>query len=294
MAASTKNPEDPTQPATGITMSAGYARTIAQLAYVWGWPMVNMVNRNAKITQAPRPSRLNGVLPAAPRGRLAMLSDYIDPAETFVTCPNQDVVYGLSYLSLDEEPVVVQVPDFGDRFWVYALYDARTDQFGDIGKPYGTKPGFYVLAGPNWSGDTPDGVEGVLRCPTALAAAIPRVFLNDTDEDRAAIQSAINGIGIYPLTEFDGTMKTTDWANLPTLEGPPSDGGGETKWVVPEKFFDELGGVLDAVPPLPGEESMYAQFRLLLDCAAKDDDIKKVLVDTAVATETDVIKPFFE
>jgi hypothetical protein len=24
------------------------------------------------------------------------------------------------------------------RFWVYALYDARTDEFSEIGKPYGT------------------------------------------------------------------------------------------------------------------------------------------------------------
>jgi hypothetical protein len=28
------------------------------------------------------------------------------PAETFVTCPNQDVVYGAGYFALDKEPVV--------------------------------------------------------------------------------------------------------------------------------------------------------------------------------------------
>jgi hypothetical protein len=106
-----------TQPATGIEITTGYA----QMAYVWGWPLVNMVNRHRTITQAPRPGLLNGVLPVAPQGRLAMLADYIDPSETFVTCPNQDVVYGLAYFSLDAQPVVVQVPDFGDRFWVYAL-----------------------------------------------------------------------------------------------------------------------------------------------------------------------------
>ena len=70
------------------------------------------------------------------------------PQETFVTCPNQDVVYGLGFFALDEEPVVIQAPDFGNRFWVYALYDNRTDQFGQLGQPYGSKPGFYLLAGP--------------------------------------------------------------------------------------------------------------------------------------------------
>ena len=37
-----------------------------------------------------------------------------------------------------------------------------------------------------------------------------------------------------------------------------------------------------------------AQFRLLLDAAAKDPELKKVLVATAVETEQKVIKPFFE
>lgn len=282
-----------TQPVPGVVMQPGYTRTFGQTAYVWGWPLVNMLNRNASITRAPHPGRLNGVLPAAPRGRLAMLSDYIDPAQTFIACPNQDVVYGLSYMSLDEEPVIIQVPDFGDRFWVYALYDQRTDQFGELGKPYDSKPGFYLLAGPNWKGDKPAGVEAVLRSSTALAAGIPRVFMDDTPEDRAAIQPVINQINIYPLTEFDGQMKTVEWANLPSLPTPPAQGGGETRWVIPEQFFDQIGTALDTVAPLPGEEGLYAQFKALLD-AGKDAEVKKVLTDTAVAAETDVIQPFLQ
>lgn len=282
-----------TQPATGIHMQPGYAKTIAQMAYVWGWPMVNMINRRAAITKAPQPGHLNGVLPAAPRGQIAMLADYIEPSETFVTCPNQDVVYGLGFFSLDEQPVVVQVPDFGDRFWVYALYDARTDQFGHLGKPYGSRPGFYLLAGPRWRGLKPDGITDVLRCSTSLANAIPRVFQDDTPEDKKAIQSVINQVVVYPLKDFTGRMKTIEWNKVPDIPGPKSS-GEETKWVVPEKFFDEFGEVLDIVDPLPGEEALYAQFRLLLDSAEKDADLKKLLVDTAVETDHDVIKPFFE
>lgn len=286
-------PRTLTQPATGILMQPGYAKTIAQTAYVWGWPMVNMINRRAAITKAPQPGHLNGVLPAAPRGQIAMLADYIEPSETFVTCPNQDVVYGLGFFSLDEEPVVIQVPDFGDRFWVYALYDARTDQFGHLGKPYGSKPGFYLLAGPRWSGLKPDGITDVLRCSTSLANAIPRVFQDDTPEDKKAIQSVINQVVVYPLKDFTGQMKTIEWSKVPDIPGPKST-GEETKWVVPEKFFDEFGEVLDIVDPLPGEEALYAQFRLLLDSAAKDSELKKLLVDTAVETDQAVIKPFFE
>lgn len=281
-----------TQPTPGVVMHPDYARTIAQMAYVWGWPMVNMINRRAAITQAPQPGHLNGVLPAAPRGQIAMLADYIEPSETFVTCPNQDVVYGLGFFDLDAEPVVIQVPDFGDRFWVYALYDARTDQFGRLGKPYGSKPGFYLLVGPNWQGLKPAGITAVLRASTSLANAIPRIFQDDTPDDRKAIQPVINQVVAYPLKDFTGQMKTIEWAKVPDIPGPKSS-GEETKWVVPEKFFDQFPEVLDIVDPLPGERAMYQQFRLLLDAAANDPELKKTLVATAVETDEKVIHPFF-
>ncbi|MGA8103767.1 MAG: DUF1254 domain-containing protein, partial [Candidatus Acidiferrales bacterium] len=54
------------------------------------------------------------------------LTGYVNPAETFIADPNQDVVYGLGYLSLEKEPVVIQAPDFGDRFWTLPVYDAES------------------------------------------------------------------------------------------------------------------------------------------------------------------------
>jgi hypothetical protein len=282
-------------PSAEVVPHPEYVKALARSAYVWGWPMVNMLNRRSSITQAPHAGMLGGILPVAPQGQIAMLNDYINPDQRAVACPNQDVVYGLGFFDLDRQPVVIQVPDFGDRFWVYALYDQRTDQFGELGKAYGTKPGFYLLVGPNWDGEVPDGIVGVARASTPLANAIPRIFLNDTDEDRAAIQPLINQVVAYPLSDFDGRMKIVDWSSLPDIPNPDQgDGGSETRWVVPEKFFDEFGQVLDMVPPLPGEEAMYAQFRWLIDVAAKNPEIEQLLVKEAIATEKDVIAPFVQ
>ena len=108
-----------TKPASGVIMPEGYVRAMAQLAYIWGWPLVNMVNRRAAIA-SPVPGLVGGFVPVAPRGRIAMLSDHIAPQETLRHLPNEDVAYGLGFFSLDVEPVVIQVTDFGDRFWVYA------------------------------------------------------------------------------------------------------------------------------------------------------------------------------
>jgi hypothetical protein len=137
-------------PAPGTAMTKPYVQMVARMAYFWGWPLVNAANRAVAFSKAPEPGLLGGVVPVA-YNHLAMLTGYISPDQRFIACPNQDVAYGAGFFDLDKEPAVIQVPDFGDRFWVYALYDGRTDEFAEIGKQYGTKPGFYLMVGPNWT-----------------------------------------------------------------------------------------------------------------------------------------------
>jgi hypothetical protein len=278
---------------SGTIMTKEYVETVGRLAYLWGWPLVNNVNRATAVAALPGPGRIGGVIPAAPPGYVSMLTDYIDAAEHFVTCPNQDTVYGAGYQHLDTKPVIVQVPDFGGRFFTYQLADARTDSFASIGKQYQTKPGFYLLVGPNWKGDVPPGINAVYRSPTDLVAIFPRVFMDDTPEDRAAIQPLIGQVMVYPLSEFDGKMKTKDWKSTPAFPAPPS-GSGETQWVIPEKFFDELPGVMKSIPPLPGEEAIYSMIESVLVGAEKNPETKAVLVQTAVAAERELIKPLFD
>jgi hypothetical protein len=279
-------------PPPGTAMTTAYVQSVGRMAYLWGWPLVNMANRGAAFSKAPEPGLLGGVLPFA-YNSVAMLTGYVSPEQTFVTCPNQDVVYGGGFFALDKEPIVFQVPDFGDRFWVYALYDARTDEFSEIGKAYGTKPGFYMIAGPDWKGETPAGITAVVRSSTALAFAVPRIFLDDTAEDHVAIQSQLKQINFYPLSRFDGKMKLMDWSKLPDFPAPKSSGKGETKWVNPETFFDQLPAVMKSVPPMPGEEALYQWIGSVLDAAGKDPAIKKTLTETAVASESEMIDPFF-
>ena len=110
------------------TMTKAYVEMVGRIAYFWGWPLVYVYNQRTELTKVPEPLMLNDAIVLAPMNQVAMLTGYVNPAETYIADPNQDVVYGLGYLSLEKEPVVVQVPDFGDRFWTLPVYDARTDQ----------------------------------------------------------------------------------------------------------------------------------------------------------------------
>ena len=107
-----KSADDVAGTPPGTVMTKEYVEMVGRLAYIWGWPLVNQINRRAAFSQVPEPGRLADVLPVAPPGQIAMLTDYIKPEQTFVTCPNQDTVYGAGFQKLDTMPVVVQVPDF--------------------------------------------------------------------------------------------------------------------------------------------------------------------------------------
>ena len=283
-----------TGPVADTKVTEAYVRMMAREAYFWGWPMANIFNRRQAFKDLPEPGLLGGIVPVAPINQLSLLSDYIDPAERLVACPNQDVVYGAGSIALDLEPVVLQVPDFGGRFWVYQVVDLRSDSFAELGKMYDTKPGFYLLVGPDWQGKVPAGITKVFRARTNTGFVIPRVFQDDSDADRKAIQPALAGIDMYPLSKYDGKVKSRDWAKLPKFPAQAAAGNGETKWVMPEKFFDELPALLKDAKPLPGEEARYAQMAALAAIAKADPRLKAAMIDEAKRADSEVIDPLLQ
>jgi hypothetical protein len=278
-------------PIPGTGMTKDYVQTVGRAAYFWGFPLVATNNRRAAFAKAPERILLGGAVPMAPVGYNTMLNDYIKPDQDFIVCPNQDVVYGGGFTALDKEPTVIQVPDFGERFWVYPLYDTRTDEIARIGKQYGSKPGFYMIVGRNWKGDVPAGIVDVVRSPTDLVFAIPRIQMDDTAEDRKAIQAPVSQVVMYPLSQFDGKMKSVDWSKIPSV---PVPAGPPNQWANPETYFDDLPAVMKEVPALPGEEALYGQIAAVFEAAAKDPALKTALVDSFVAADKELIKPLLQ
>jgi hypothetical protein len=277
-------------------ITEAYARMVARDAHFWAWPLVNIFNKRLAFEHVPEPGLMGGILPVAPHNRLALLTDYVDPGQRFVACPNQDVVYGGGIFTLDKSPAVIQVPDFGKRFWVYQVVDLRTDSIADLGAMYGTKQGCYLLVGPRWKGKAPKGIRKVFRSGTNTGFIGPRVFQDDTAQDKRAVQEVLKGIGMYPLREYDGRVKQFDWHKAPSFpEAEDATGkGAETRWVFPETVFDQLPLVLEDAPALPGEEVRYAQMRALLAAALKDPSMKKAMIDEATRAESELVGPLLQ
>ena len=280
-------------PAAGIpdARSAADVKAVAAEAYVWGWPLAYVHKVREALERVPAPGRSGG-MPVAPLNRLAMLSDRATPRLRGVACPNQDVIYGFGMFDLEASPVVLQVPDFGGRFWLYQLGDQRTDAFADFGSMHATAPGFHLVVGPSWSGTPPAGIVRVVRSPTRYAYCLPRIFVSDSPGDREAALPAVAQVNAYPLDEFDGHMRVVDWSKarwLPDLTGK----GRRGVEVSPEGFLDLLPELLHDVPPRPGEEPLYARLRRLVRLLDTDPAARRDAAEAIHATDRDVVAPLF-
>ena len=88
-------------------------------------------------------------------------------------------------------------------------------------------------------------------------------------------------------------MKIVDWKKTKSTP-PDNSGGGETKWVKPETFFDQLPDIIKEVPPQSGEEVLYAQINSLLDAIGKNPKLKEAAKKAAIEAEQDLITPLLQ
>ena len=86
----------------------------------------------------------------------------------------------------------------------------------------------------------PPGIRRVFVSQTRTGVVIPRVFRDDSVPDLKTVQRLISQLGLYPVAQFDGRMKTTDWRQVPVVPAAAGGGDAETRWVAPETFLADL------------------------------------------------------
>ena len=108
-------------------------------------------------------------------------------------------------MDLRTEPMVLTVPPIEkERYFSIQLIDAYTFNFAYIGsRATGNDGGSFLIAGPNWKGETPKGVKKVFRSETELVLAVYRTQLfNPGDLDN--VKKIQAGYKVQPLSAFLG------------------------------------------------------------------------------------------
>ena len=141
---------------TATPTASDEAWTIAVEAYVYLYPLVTMELTRRQLTNAPAGTRPGfGPMNAFHHVRQFPPADF-----KAVVRPNFDTLYSSAWLDLTDEPMIVSVPEAGDRYYLLPLYDMWTDAFAVPGtRTSGPGAGDYVILPPGWQGAVPEAVE---------------------------------------------------------------------------------------------------------------------------------------
>ena len=149
------------------------------------------------------PGMAMGLFPGSPRNRMGYLDDYMPAEQRKIVTPNNDTIYGAAFCDLGVEPVVVQTPEAVPQghYWTFQIVDAFTTVTHQLGSASGTAAGKFLLVGPEWQGEKPEGFVGVLHSPTNIAVVMARSFAARTPEAKAVARNVLNQMGATPLGE---------------------------------------------------------------------------------------------
>ena len=208
----------------------------AMTSFVYGYPLVYDLDEVAGFVQG------GGDLPiSAPWNTFAYARDLLGPETKFVS-PNNDTLYVMAMCDVRDNPVSLEVPATGSRYYVLQFVDAWTNNFAYVGRrATGTAAGRYLLTAADHAGPVPEGTT-VIKAPTGVFSIVGRVQVDGPD-DLAAVRALQDE---FRLASHDPTIVP---AGVPVADSAVDE---DLRWW--ETFRVQLA----AFPPPAGDAEFLA------------------------------------
>ncbi|MGI9262199.1 MAG: DUF1254 domain-containing protein [Woeseiaceae bacterium] len=162
--------------------------------------------------------------------------------DDWVVTPNEDTIYHRAFLDLRKEPIILVIPDMGDRPYWFPLGDMYHDFDGHLSwDTVGRSGGNYALCPPGWQGVLPDDVQRV-DVSTPIMWVLGRYAVDGSDDVPGATAKQ-DLTKLIPLSKW-GQAGTT----RPDID--PTDYPVFTRNDMTDarKFFTTLNAVLRMTP----------------------------------------------
>ena len=223
------------------------AQKIAKEAYIYGFPMVmNYKTMWNYVVDEDNPEY------KGPFNEVSCEARLFTPDDKAVVTPNADTPYCMFWMDLRAEPLVLSVPKMeGERYYSFQLIDLYTHNFAYVGSlTTGNEAGHYLLAGPGWDGEKPEGITDVIRSETDVIFNITRTQLFGPD-DLEKVKTIQGQYKLEPLSAFLGE-------EAPAASAKPDF----PEWVegsqFDERFLLYLDFIMDLLEkPGPGEDALW-------------------------------------
>jgi hypothetical protein len=192
--------------------------------------------------------------------------------DTAIITPNSDTPYSSLWMDLRAEPMVLSVPAVEkSRYYSVMLCDGNTFNYGYIGsRATGNEAGDYMVAGPDWKGETPPGIKKVFRSSTQFSAAVYRTQLFNA-ADMPNVVKVQAGYKAQPLSAY---LKQPAPPAAPAINFPKID-----KDMVKTNFFEYLDFALQFAPAGPEEQAIRTKLASIGIGAGKTFDFKDLSLE---------------
>jgi len=198
----------PIETVTVTETSVDELRTCAIEAYLYAYPLtsIEITRRAATRPDAEQPLRglVDFAISGAPMNRLARVPILPDPSFTDVVRPNVDTLYTMMFFDVAAEPLLVSVPDMGERYHLFQVMEAWTEVVASPGtRTLPDAHGFrFALLGPAWTGELPEDVIAV-RLGTDGGWMVGRIQV-DGEDDLPAVRAIQQQVRVEPLSALTG------------------------------------------------------------------------------------------
>jgi hypothetical protein len=249
-------PADP----SAVALTKEETKAIAEEGFIYGLPIV--MNYAVMYEYAVDEGNPEFKAPFNQIKNEARVFTYEDTA---IITPNSDTPYSFLWMDLRTEPMVLSVPVVEkSRYYAVMLCDGNTYNYGYIGsRATGSEAGDYMVAGPDWKGETPPGIKKVFRSTTQFSVAGYRTQLFNA-ADMPNVVKIQAGYKAQPLSAF---LKQSAPAAAPAVDFPKIN-----KEMVKTGFFDYLAFALQFAPAGPEEREIRAKLaRLGVEAGKKFD-----------------------
>jgi hypothetical protein len=258
------------------SVTTAEARAIAKEAYIYGFPMVDHYRIQYSYFQDKNDPNYK-----LPWNQLINIPRVYTPEDTAIQTPNSDTPYSFIGMDLRAEPMVLTVPKIEKkRYFTVQLIDAYTHNFAYIGsRTTGNDGGSYLIAGPNWKGETPNGIKQVIQSETEFVFGAFRTQLfKPADLDN--VKKVQAGYKAQPLSAFLGQPAPKAAPAIDFIK-PLTP---EAQRTSPE-FYSILDFVLQFCPTVPSEKELMARFARIGVGAGKTFDTSKLSPEMRKAIE---------
>jgi hypothetical protein len=223
--------------------------------YIYGYPLLMFGVTGRTATTIANPGDRLGGAPLNQFGKEPNLPNY---TFTSVVLPSTSTLYASSFLNLQAGPIVLHIPSSGGRFFIMQMLDAWTNVSAQSpSSRQKSKPGDYLLVGPDYTGQIPSGFQDVIKMATNSMWIIGRIYTIGTDKDIDDIKANFyKDLTLIPLTNWISGTPFIAPADLPLdpivdfITPPLNQVAGMDACA----FFGAMGAMMQYNYPIPVQD----------------------------------------